>query len=115
MSDASNEYTGTETDRIRARIHNLADKVQGHEVFLEQHRSDLARNRDDIRELRQQTTQYVTQSQLVSEKTLLMNKLDTIAGDVAGIRKAGYWFMGVVGTAIVLAIMNLILKGGGPQ
>jgi hypothetical protein len=57
------EFSHDELTRVRARIHNLADKVQGHEIALENHRVEILRLNEAIRDLRQTT---VTQGQFVT-------------------------------------------------
>lgn len=126
--DDGEMFDGDESKRLRARIHNLADKVQGHEIFLETHRSELARNKEEILELRR-TVVYqpqfqnisqdlsdlriaaATKSELVSEKMLINSKLDAMEKNLNGIREAFGWGMKIIVGAVLMALLALVLKG----
>lgn len=99
------EFSGSELDRARARIHNLADKVQGHEIFLENHRVEIARLNEAVRDLRSSTvnqaqfmgivadilelrTSSVTKTELTAAVSLHNLKLDAIAASQVSMEKA---------------------------
>lgn len=122
------EFDDNEAKRIRARIHNLADKVQGHEIFLETHRSEIARNKEDLIELRRTVvfqSQFqnisqdlsdlrivaATKAELVSEKMLINSKLDSMEKNLNAIREAFGWGIKIIVGAVIMALMALVLKG----
>lgn len=96
-----------EMRRLRARMHNLADMVQGHALFLEAHRIEIERNISDIRELRAMT---VTHAQLASEKLLLDTRLRMIEDGQKKMNDNMTWLVRLVFGVLIVAILGLIVQ-----
>ena len=98
-------FSADEMVRIRGRIHNMADKVQGHEITQENHRVEINRLNEAVRELRQSSvnqsqfmglvadilelrTNSATKTELTAAVSLHNLKLDAIAANQAAMEKA---------------------------
>ena len=42
----------------------------------------------------------------------LNERLDRIEADVSAIKKLGFWLLSAIGSGMVLAILNFVIKGG---
>lgn len=107
------EYVGSEMDRARARIHNLADKVQGHEIFLENHRVSLQRNQEEINEVRRTLLQSIsdlratsaTKQELVNATQMIDLKLASIEKTVNASSESITWAVRVVLGIVIAAVV----------
>lgn len=99
------EFSADEMTRVRSRVHNLADKVQGHEITQENHRVEIARINEAIRDLRQSCvtqTQFVsivgdilelrtnsaTKTELTAATSLHNMKIDALTSVIAGLKES---------------------------
>lgn len=131
--DDSELFSQDEWRRIRARIHNLSDRMQGHALFLEQHRSDIKHLDEAVRELRLSMVNQpqhlalvnevveirkdsATKGELTSVTTLLTLKLDAVLKAQEKTDNNLSKVMWIVLTAVIGAVLGMvILKGGAPK
>lgn len=115
--DGADIYAKDELTRIRGRVHNMADKVQGHEIFLEAHRVEIDRTKQDVAAMRLEFAAQIAQvradhatkmeltafTQLASEKMSTLQKSIDKANDTLG--KVAW----IVITAVIAAVLGLVL------
>lgn len=99
-----------EMRRVRARLHKLADIQQGHALFIEGHKIEIARTFSDLRELRAMMGLYVTQHQMAAEKLVLDTRLKTIEDGQKKINDNVTWLVRLVFGVLVVAVLGLILQ-----
>lgn len=114
---ANPEDEKLEIDRVRARIHNLADKVHGHEIFHETHRVKIEANEREITELRLDIhtalagvrTETATKTELAAFTALSTEKMVNLQRGIDkanGILEKLAWTIII---AVILAIMSLVI------
>lgn len=123
-------FSADEITRIRGRIHGMADKVQGHEIFIEQHRVKIERTEHDVEELRRTMMSMfadirgttASRGDLAAATAVIDLKLNSQAEQMKGIKDSidksnanTVWLVRLVIGAIVLAIVGFLLNGGAKR
>lgn len=93
--------------RVRDRVHKLADTVQAQTLTLAEHALMLRTlEKDQAAMLRT----MATSEQLANRAALIDAKLDSIREMVEPIRRGINWAIGLVLTAVIVAVLSLIIK-----
>jgi CHASE3 domain sensor protein len=126
--DRRDEFTGNEMDRARARIHNLADKVQGHEIFIEKQREILARVEKEVTTMRMEFIQQVasvradatqqvtalradsaTKTELSAFTALATEKMGNLQKSIDKANDTLGKVAWIVITAVIMAVLGLVI------
>jgi hypothetical protein len=108
-----------EINKVRDRMHKLADTVQHHESKLAQHDIVLANLAQTVESVRGQMS---TREQLESAVVLFTLRLDKAVSemtlkllevhtDLDPIKRGIHWAVGLILTTVILAILALVIKG----
>lgn len=97
------EQDASELLRVRARMHRLADQVQSHEM-------KIAENALHIGILQDQTVVMATRDQLSNVTAQLTLKLEHLATAVTTVQNGINWAIGLILSAVGLAVLSLILR-----
>lgn len=108
----------SEVDRLRARLHKLADMLQVHEVRLGEHTIMLTVMREAMESLRQTSVTRAAFEAAINGMATKLDlfhtehslKLDHIREEIAPIRSGIRWAVGLVLTAVIVALLGLIIK-----
>ncbi len=120
-----------EIEAVRARVHKMADVMQTHEIRLAE-QAVIAKVQGETLEALRQSTATREQLELVSVTTKQhvdvaiagvsndLKRLETSVGaqvqsvkdDLAPIKRGVYWAVGLVMSAVGLALLGLVLRGG---
>ncbi len=100
-----------EFDRLRDRVHKVADEVQGHEFKLHDHAIELKNLKEAMDTIR---ATGATAVQLANTTAVIELKLDTVKETLSAIKGVMWWTAALLGGAFITALWNLIVKNG-PQ
>lgn len=106
-----------EVDKLRARLHNMADMLQTHEVKLGQHDIQISANVTSLEQVRRSAAtgeqlqnaveQFGLKLQLATEQ--MGSKLQLVHSDLDPIRRGIYWGVGIILASVIAAIMGLVI------
>ncbi len=104
--------------KVRERLHKLSDQVQVHEGKILGHDIKIEFAAQQVQALIAQTAtreQLDTATLSLGEKlaasvALMTLQIQTIADDIAPLRKGIYWIVTLVLGAVVLAVLTLVLR-----
>lgn len=94
--------------KIRVRLHHISDTVHGHGMRLELHSLELVNIKKTIEGLEET---MATSTQLESLSELMQVKLDHVSDELSAIRKVLLWAAGLILSAVVMAVVSLVVKG----
>lgn len=114
---AHDEETQSEMERVRARVHHLADRVQGHTIFIEEHRVRIDRSEKDIAALRLETlahlatfrAEHATKTELSAATNLAAEKMNTLQKSIDQANKTLERVAWIVMTAVIIALLSLVI------
>jgi hypothetical protein len=92
---------------LRGRVHKIADVVQAHEVTLHEQAIEIATMKGTLAALE---VTSATSHELESAVALLTLKLEHLHDDLAMIKKAIYWGVGLALSSVIVAVMSLVLR-----
>ncbi len=116
MSDRSDspEVDLEVIEKFRARFHNLADKVHGHELKVAELRLQvnyLLESFKGMASAAQLTAAVATiEQKLSAESKVLTLQIGHIHEDVSSIKRGIWWVIGIVIGAVILAVLAFVLK-----
>lgn len=98
--------TAQELQRIRQRIHDIAEVVHAHGAKLEINKLELGNLKETVETI---VETHATRSQLTSESTILQVKLDQVASQVSEIKGSLNKVTFAVILAVIAAVMSTVL------
>ena len=103
MADAEDD-----AERIRNRVHRMADTLQRHELLLAKHDQRLQSTEDDVKDLR---GSMATSEQLRNAVSNIELKLTNLHDAINPIRRGVNAVVWLILSSIVLAVLALVLRG----
>lgn len=111
------ETQQSEMERVRARVHHLADRVQGHTIFVEEHRVRIDRSEKDIGALRLEMfaqfamfrAEHATKTELSAATNLAAEKMNTLQKGIDQANKTLERVAWIVITAVIIAVVGLVI------
>lgn len=99
-----------ELERMRDRVHKIADELQEHRLKIGEHELRLTTVAADVSDLHET---MATSDQLDSVKQTLTLKLDHLTETVSPLRRGLNWAVGLILSGVLLAVLNLVLRSQG--
>lgn len=99
-----------ELQKVRERLHKLADDQQEHRMKIAEHELRLSALAADVLDMRDSAA---TRDQLASLEALLTLKLDQLAKTIEPIRSGINKLVWVIVVAILMALLGLVLVKPG--
>jgi chromosome segregation ATPase len=117
MADQRGPMSDEDLQALRARLHNLNDTVQRHEVQIAEHGIQIGSNVTALEAVRRTAATGEQLQNAVNEFGLKLQlatqemgaKLSLVHSDLDPIRRGIYWAVGMILAAVLTAILGLVI------